>query len=87
MPHALKIPSRLVWKAYEESLEMNLEIECSAGSNLASSHAVDGECKPRTVRNRISRSDRNVRVLEYLNDISNLMGMMVVTYCSSIEPS
>ena len=87
MPHELKIPSRFVWKAYEESLEMNLEIECTVGSNLVSSHAVDGYWKPKTVRKRISRSDRNVRVLEYFSAISNLIGKIFAMYNSSIELS
>ena len=66
---------------------MNLESDGAAGSNLVSSHAVDGDWKPRTVRKIISRSDRNVRVLEYFNAISNLMGKILVMYCSSIELS
>jgi len=81
----LKIPCGRACQAYEEFLEMHLENDCSAGSNLVSSHAVDGGWKPRTVRKRISRSDKNVRDLEYFSAISSLTGKIFATYCSSKE--
>ena len=86
MPHALKSPYTLVRNAFEEFLEMDLESDCTAGSNLVSSHAVEGDWKPRTVRKRISRSDRNVRVLEYFSASFNLISKILAMYCSSMEP-
>jgi hypothetical protein len=61
-------------RAQGEFLEIDLESDGADVSNLVFSHAVDGDSKPSTVRKRISRSEKNVRVLEYFRAISNLIG-------------
>ena len=71
---------------YENFLEIISGNECLAGSNFVFSHALEGQERPRTVRKIIFRSERNVRVLAYFKDISSLMGMILFTYCSSMEP-
>ena len=70
----------------EAFLETNLESDCAAGSNMVPSQAVAGDGITSTVRKRISRSERKMRLLEYFSDIFSLAGMMREMYCSSTDP-
>jgi hypothetical protein len=64
MRYIMKSLNELESKCYVEFLEINSVRDCAAGSDLVILQALDGDWKPSTVRNRISRSDMNVRVLE-----------------------
>lgn len=64
MRHSMKSLNELESKAYVEFLEINSVRDCAAGSDLVILEVLDGDWKPSTVRNRISTSDMNVRVLE-----------------------